>query len=193
MKETVSKTLIARAQAGDGAAREELLQKVQRPLYDYFILRTRDGEASRDLLQNTMLKLLTHLPQLRQAEAFNGWMYAIARSQWLDLWKKRREISAELDPERYPFAVTPLHELLQSEEARQLAEAIDRLPPRQREVVLLRVRQDLSFREIAELLAIREENARVTFHQALKKLQAQWSASQEESWNNTGATATTPW
>ena len=56
------------------------------------------------------------------------------------------------------------------EVARKLADALDRLPPKQRLVVELRLLRELSFREVAELADCSEESARVNFQHGVKKL-----------------------
>jgi RNA polymerase sigma-70 factor (ECF subfamily) len=71
--------------------------------------------------------------------------------------------------------------LERSEQGRQLRAAVLALPRRQREVLTLRVDGGLSFKDIAQTLRITENNAKVQFHHAVKRLKAQVGAPEEKS------------
>ncbi|MBZ4421993.1 RNA polymerase sigma factor [Myxococcus sp. RHSTA-1-4] len=71
--------------------------------------------------------------------------------------------------------------LERSEQQRQVREAVLALPRRQREVLTLRVDGGLSFKDIAQTLGITENNAKVQFHHAVKRLKAQVGAPEEKS------------
>ncbi|NMO20518.1 RNA polymerase sigma factor [Pyxidicoccus fallax] len=78
-------------------------------------------------------------------------------------------------------AASAQEELERLEQARRVREAVLALPRRQREVLTLRVDGGLSFRDIAQTLNITENNAKVQFHHAVKRLKAQVGAPEEKS------------
>ena len=71
--------------------------------------------------------------------------------------------------------------LERAERERQVRAAVLALPRRQREVLTLRVDGGLSFQDIAQTLRITENNAKVQFHHAVKRLKAQVGANEETS------------
>ena len=60
--------------------------------------------------------------------------------------------------------------MIARQEDRALSEAIEKLPRKQRMTVLLRIQQELSFKEIAEVLRCSVGSAKVNFHHAVKRL-----------------------
>jgi RNA polymerase sigma-70 factor (ECF subfamily) len=71
---------------------------------------------------------------------------------------------------------------LESKERRvQLRTLLARLPLRQRQIVTLRIDAELPFAQIAETFAITENNAKVSFHHAMKKLRALLAEAEQES------------
>ncbi len=72
-------------------------------------------------------------------------------------------------------------ELLRAERERQVREAVLSLPPRQRQVLTLRIDAELSFQEIAEALSITEGNARVHFHHAARRLRQVLAAAEGDA------------
>ena len=63
-----------------------------------------------------------------------------------------------------------LRAVIDDEQRKLLVTAVEGLPPRQQAVVRLRVFHDMSFREIASVEGISENNAKVTFHHGVKRV-----------------------
>src|SRR5205823_1854911 len=82
--------------------------------------------------------------------------------------RTREPLSDDL-PDREPG---PVERVLSQEALRGLAQAVDRLPTEYRAALLLRVEEDLSFRQIAEVLGLTEETARWRVFKARQKLLA---------------------
>ena len=133
----------------------------------------RDREDAREVFQETWLRAFERLESLREPRRLRSWLLSIA----LNLARQRlRRASPEPLDEACPEAAgTPggvrVGEELEREELlERTREEIEALPPRQREVVRLRIQQGLSHGEIAALLGIREENARANYYQGLRRL-----------------------
>ena len=164
--------LVARFRAGDRGAFDELVRRYQRPLY-YLALRYVRIEAdAKDLAQRTFIKVLGALPGFRADSSFRTWLYRIAINLCLNHLRdrKREEVRAEVS-EALPAPATGGElALLDRERGARLRDAIAELPPKQRMVLELRVFDDLSFREVAELADCTENAAKVNFHYAVKRL-----------------------
>lgn len=160
---------------GDERAFLALVDRYQRPLYGWLRRMTRDAQSAEDLFQEVFLKVFRSLPQLREPERFRIWLFRIAVHQARRfLGRRRPTFSIEADEQAASRPEAPDDDLLEA-----LREAVDLLPERQREVVLLRTYRGLSYEEIARCLAVTEENARANYYQALKKLRASFGRGEE--------------
>jgi RNA polymerase sigma-70 factor (ECF subfamily) len=128
-----------------------------------------DPDEAEDLAQRTFLRVLDHVADLRPDQPFRAYLFRVAAN----LCKNHRR-----DRARLLFGVSlevaaPEAEPLEAKERRvQLRTLLAKLPLRQRQIVTLRIDAELPFAEIAESLSITENNAKVTFHHAMKRLRA---------------------
>ena len=100
-----------------------------------------------------------------------SWLYRIAINLALNHVRDHaRERSQEIEEHRLTTTATGPQRIIADEDAARLRAAIAELPPKQRMVLELRVFDDLSFREVAELADCTENAAKVNFHYAVKRL-----------------------
>lgn len=137
--------LVRRAQMGSCAAFEQLVVARGGELYRYLFARLRDDNDARDALQETLGAAWQALPTLREPGRFWPWVVAIAAHKATDAARARSRVSDQ-----------PVDDLGQSDQyTLEIREALDRLPPRFREVLLLRFGLELSEREVAQVLGVR--------------------------------------
>lgn len=116
----------------------------------------KNRQDSEGALQDTYCKAITALPGYREENHFKSWIYRIAHNTAVDRLRKRSKLVAidvvagEDLAESHPR--NPNETLLQKERYRELQKAIDCLPVAEKQVVLLRLQSDLSFKEIAGLM-----------------------------------------
>ncbi|MBI4469900.1 MAG: sigma-70 family RNA polymerase sigma factor [Acidobacteria bacterium] len=119
-------------------------------------------EDAEDLVQKTLARVYAGVQQLAQAERFFGWLFAIARNVQRAAAAERQRASQLVSggiepPEEFPDPVSAkLSDDQQLDENRLAAvrAAIEQLPVQQRQCLLLRVREELSYEEIAESLRL---------------------------------------
>lgn len=166
--------LVAGTLAGRPECFEALVERHQRSIHGLAHRWLGDHAAADEVVQATFVQAYTHLVDFRGEASFRSWLYGIALNQARSLQRsRRRERSVPLDevPEE---ALPQVSEPSAGGEARdRLALLVQRLPPRQRAVVTLRVAADLPFREIARLEGISENSAKVSYHHAVTRLR-QW-------------------
>jgi RNA polymerase sigma-70 factor (ECF subfamily) len=165
-------------QSGDESAFERLVDRYQRTVLS-LCQRLVGASEAKDLFQDVFLQAWRALAQLRAPGAFRTWLFRIA------IRKARRRVLArrgsELErPEELaaPAAGDPIE---RDDDLLRLRGELAGLPPRQREVVVLRHYQGLSFAEIAGLLAIREDAARANHYQGLQRLRRALGGGTESS------------
>ncbi|MBA2542968.1 MAG: sigma-70 family RNA polymerase sigma factor [Deltaproteobacteria bacterium] len=164
--------LAERFQAGERVAFDQLVRRHQKGMWR--LVRRyvkREADAS-DVTQQAFVRAYKGLAAFRGAATVRSWLYRIAINCALSwLRDHRREEPSELEDDALADgrAAAPL-QLIGSEDSKRLREAIKELPPKQKLVLELRVFDDLSFKEVAELAECSENTAKVNFHYAVKKL-----------------------
>lgn len=170
-------TAVERAKEGDVDAFWRLVEPYQQSLYvaAYSLLRN-PGDAE-EVVQETMLKALRHLDQLKDAECFKGWLMKIAANEARMMQRKvMKEVSFEDDSawETKIFSLrdyadwrdVPSNALERKEVWEAVHRAMQSLSPACREVFVLRDIQHFTVPEVADILSISEEKVSVRLHRA---------------------------
>jgi RNA polymerase sigma-70 factor (ECF subfamily) len=142
--------LVLRCQTGDEDAYRELVGRFG-PRLRYF-LRKLVGQTDRadDLAQEVWIDVLRQLPRLKDAGAFTTWMYRIAHGKaMLDGRRNGRAPATVPDVE---WIAEKEDDAFSAEDAKRIHAALDRLEPAQREVIVLRFLEELSYEEIGQIV-----------------------------------------
>jgi RNA polymerase sigma-70 factor (ECF subfamily) len=166
--------------AGDAAAFEQLYARHRLKLYRYLLRQLRDNALADELFQDVWQRVIAARAgwSLPSAESgFATWLYTIAHHRLGDHWRslKHRPASpADADERlaRLADADTPERVLSQFERRRQLQLALDDLPGEQREVLLLRLEQELTLEEIGAVTGVGRETVKSRLRYAMDKLRA---------------------
>jgi RNA polymerase sigma-70 factor (ECF subfamily) len=156
---------------GDRTAFETLVRRHQKGVWR--VVRRyikRDADAA-DVTQQVFVRAFKALGAFRGAASVRSWLYRIAINCSLT-WIRdhRRETPTEIDEESLTEQPSAPGRIATNQEGIALRAAIEQLPPKQKMVLELRVFDDLSFKEVAELADCSENTAKVSFHYAVKKL-----------------------
>jgi RNA polymerase sigma-70 factor (ECF subfamily) len=149
-----------------------LFERYQTMLYNFFLRLTGNRAASEDLVQEVFIRILKYRSGYLGESRFAVWMFQIARNAHVDFLRKQKG-ELPLDDQ---FAETPDREPLPGQrfeadqEAALVRRALDRLPVKKREILVLFRFQNLKLREIAELLDCQVGTVKVQVHRALKDL-----------------------
>jgi RNA polymerase sigma-70 factor (ECF subfamily) len=169
--EDPDRELIERCQRGDRVAFDPLVRRHQRGVW-HLVRRyvKRDADAS-DVTQLVFVRAYRSIGAFRGAASVRSWLYRIAINCALSwLRDHRREEPTELAEDALTEASPVPASLIRGEQGARLRAAVAELPPKQKLVLELRVFDDLSFREVAELADCTENTAKVNFHYAVKRL-----------------------
>jgi RNA polymerase sigma-70 factor (ECF subfamily) len=163
--------LVERFQAGERVAFDQLVRRHQKGVW-YLVRRyvKRDADAS-DVAQQAFVRAFRGLAAFRGSATVRSWLYRIAINCALTwLRDHRREEPTEIAEDALVAPNEVAARLIGGERGAQLRAAIAELPPKQKLVLELRVFDDLSFKEVAELAECTENTAKVNFHYAVKRL-----------------------
>jgi RNA polymerase sigma-70 factor (ECF subfamily) len=180
--------ILAEMQAGIPAERSfrRLIGFYHHPVQRFFARRGFSSDDCLDLTQETFLGIYTGLSSFRRDASFDTWLFKIAMNVLL---KRRRrqgahkrageEVALEEAGEREDAAgptdesPAPADQLLGKERSRLLRQAVEKLPPQMRRCLLLRVYQDLKYREIADVMSLSIETVKAHLYQARARLQTE--------------------
>jgi len=157
--------LVRRCRAGDGAAWEEIVQSYSRRIFNLAYRFTSSVEAAEDLTQEVFVRIYKTLDQYdpKQGNLAN-WLMRLARNLIIDDYRHRQrnpQNSMADTVDKHSFHLRAVGTSAQKEIERrelcsQVQEGIDKLPPDLRTCVILRDIEELTYREIVDLLAIPE-------------------------------------
>ncbi|MEO7734227.1 MAG: sigma-70 family RNA polymerase sigma factor [Kofleriaceae bacterium] len=163
--------LAERFRAGDRAAFDLIVRRHQKGLWR--LVRRyvkRDADAA-DVTQLAFVRAFRGLGAFRGTATVRSWLYRIGINCALSwLRDHRREQPTELDEDALTDDNPAPAQISASDDRAWLRKAIAQLPPKQKLVLELRVFDDLSFKEVAELADCSENTAKVNFHYAVKRL-----------------------
>ncbi len=158
-----------------------LMAKYQERLYWLIRQMVGNHEDANDVLQEVLLKVYRHAASFEGRSGLYTWLYRIAANEALGfLRKQKRRQSYSMDDEANGLANRLHADGWFDEEAAQRAlwEAIDRLPDKQRQVFQMRYFDEMSYREMSELLGTSVGALKASFHHAAKKVEAYLRATQ---------------
>jgi RNA polymerase sigma-70 factor (ECF subfamily) len=145
--------LVRRCQRGERAAFEELFRQFQ-PRLRYYVRRLDAvGDHADDLLQEIWFKVVRRIGLLKDRKAFVAWLYTIARNEVYGR-ARAKDPFVELTDEHLEGAAEDADPVFTNEDTTRVHEALQRLKARHREILTLSFLEDLSHRQIAEILGI---------------------------------------
>lgn len=165
---------IARARAGDAAAFADLVRCYQDRVFSFILRLIGSRDDAVDLTQDTFMKAWQALPEWRPEARFSTWLLQIARNTALDAVRRRQRMQfAPLDDEIDLADSAPGPDAHYASRQRQgwLLQALRQIPFEQREILLLREVEDLSYTDIAVTLGIREGTVKSRLARARAALQ----------------------
>ncbi len=166
--------------AGELSAFQTLYSRHRGPLFRHLVRQVRDQGLAEEFFQDTWQRVITSRERYRPEAKFATWLFQIAHNRVTDHWRaKQHRPTAPGDTAeqagRIPDPDTPERALSAFEERRRLQRALEELPDDQREVVLLRLEQELSLEEIGEITGVGRETVKSRLRYAMEKLRARLS------------------
>lgn len=164
--------------SGESQAMEKALALLQETVFSFSMRVCQQREDAEDTMQEVLAKSVPILSRFESPKALVVWLYKVAKNRCLMSRRKskfapKQELSLEeLMPDREELAtvlqggVNPETFAIHSQEARWLRDAIQKLPPQYRIVLVLRDMEGLTDEEVAEITGLRRGTVRVRLHRA---------------------------
>lgn len=170
--------LIVRVQAGDTTAAEQLVRAYQPSIYRLAISMLDDPAEADEATQEALIAAINRLDSFRGEASFSTWLYAIALNECRGRLRKRRARERLAQVLHAVFRIdlglssSVESTVIERQGNAALWQAIQALPDKQREVILLRYYSELKIVEIARVLGITDRAVRARLHTANDQLRA---------------------
>ncbi|WP_042150291.1 RNA polymerase sigma factor [Paucisalibacillus sp. EB02] len=158
---------------------EDIYKELHPKILTFFLMKTANQVVAEDLTQEVFYQAMKSIHSFQGYATIQTWLFAIAknilkkyyRSKW---YKRNLEIKLTKEVETEQKTLEDLYVV--SEEAREIMTQIQVLDDLPKEIIILRIYGDLSFKEIAQLVEKTENYVRVTFHRAKVKIKTEMGA-----------------
>lgn len=164
-----SVALVEQAKKGDKFAFGSLYKEFMPRIYRYILYLVSDSQLAEDLTQETFLKTWKYLPKFSSKKGtFQAFVYRIARNLVIDHQRKKKAVLLRTEFSKKLPSNENLEESYERyEKVGELKEALSKLPDFDRELIVLRYFEELSFSEVAKTVKKKEGSIRVRVHRAL--------------------------
>lgn len=167
--------LVLKFKSGEAESFGALYDKYSRKIYNFLYYRTYHKEIAEDLTSLTFHKALEKLGQFNGQKArFSTWLYQIAKNNLIDYYRKPQASEGLESAWDIPSSANVEKDAELSISIEKIREYLNKLEKQQREIVLMRVWDGLSHKEIAEILNISEASCKTIFSRTLSKLQKEF-------------------
>ena len=177
---TDEKALIRQIQAGDQEAFAQLVQTYQKPVYNLCLRMVSNPSDAEDLAQEAFLKAWRGLSFYKFESSFSTWLYRLTSNVCIDFLRQQKrkntvsltvmEEEENRELEIYDPAPVPEEKAIDSENRRAVAAAMAQLEEEYRLVLSLRVVEELSYEQIADVLDLKVGTVKSRLARARDKL-----------------------
>lgn len=149
--------------SGDESALASLIERHQSKIYGFIYSKINDRDLSDDIFQDTFIKVIKTLKTQSYNEEgkFLPWVMRIAHNLVVDHFRKAKKMPFQRETEEYSIfnymtdnSLNIEGQIISEQVEMDLTKLLDELPQDQKEVLIMRMYQDLSFKEIADLTGV---------------------------------------
>jgi len=163
--------IVRRCQQGDLEEFESLYQEFAGKIYKFVYRRVGHKETAEDLTSQIFIKALNNLKKFTAEKgSFSAWIYRISRNTVIDYYRTRKSIMDVSEFWGISAKDNISQEFANKEALAKIGESLKKLKPEQQEIIIMRVWDDLSYKEIAQITGKSEANCKVIFSRAMRKL-----------------------
>ncbi len=169
-------SLVEAIARGDHQAFERLVNRYRNPMFNFVLRLLGDRYAAEDVTQEVFLRVYRAAPRFEAKSRVSSWIFKIAYNLSINEIKRRSRFSSLSDDamvimERSADPASPSDEAMARRDLEEeFMETLNELSEAQRAALLLRVQEELSYREIAEVLDVSVQSVESLLFRARRKL-----------------------
>lgn len=164
--------LVQEVKAGNRNSFSMLMERHQRGLLRLSLRFTREQSSAEDIVQESFIKAYQKIDLFEGRSSFKSWLYQIAVNTARNRLRSRNQEMVSLDELSLGVSAGAELELLQTDVKKIIRAEVENLPERQKLALKLRIFEDLSFKEIADIMACPYDTAKANYRHALMKLKS---------------------
>lgn len=181
--------LVDQVKVGNRKAFTELVRRHQRGLLRIVLRLTRELPLAEDIVQETFIKAYEKMALFEGRSSFKSWLYQVGLNTAKNRFRSRPPEEFTTDIVQGGVDAGAERDLVKGDVSRLLRAQVDLLPERQRIAITLRVFEDLSFKEIAQIMNCPYDTAKANYRHALLKLREKFelemgTGGDLENWNS---------
>ncbi len=146
-----------------------LYERYKKRLFGYFYQLNRDPWLCEDMVQNVFVRILKYKGSYTDENKFLPWLFQIARNVNNDHFKRNKKIPEAGILPKYEISDLSFDPTME-ENKKLLQEAINKLSPEKKELVVLSKIQELKYRDVADIVGSTEGAVRTKVHRILQEL-----------------------
>ena len=163
------KEIIYKIQHGNKELLEELIKKYYDDIYKFCYYKTGNALISYDLTQNTFLKLIKYISTYKDKGKFKGYLITIAINV-CNTYFAEKDTNIEELQENAKYDDKYAKKIDKIEQRDVIQKALDKLPEKQKDVIILRFYEDLKIKQIAKILGEKVPTIKSRLKQGIEKL-----------------------
>jgi len=171
---TQDEQLIRKALHGNEKAWVKLVRRYEKRIYNYSLRMTGATDEAMDLVQEVFLSVYRNLPNYRGDGVFQAWLFRIASNRCTDFLRRRNNNPLanlnSTDTETFHSTQSAEEDVTRSQANKNIIKMLSVLSTEQRQVVELKVFQNMTFDEIEGFTGLSASTAKTRFYSALKNL-----------------------
>jgi RNA polymerase sigma-70 factor (ECF subfamily) len=162
--------VVEKVKQGDRKMFSLLVRRHQKSLLRISLRFVKDLETAEDVVQEAFIKAFERLHSFEARSSFKSWIFQIAINTAKNKLRDRKDESVDIDT--VPLAVGAMaeHGLIGQSITLLLQKYVEQLPVKQKTALVLRVYEDLSFKEIAEIMECPYDTAKANYRHGLMRL-----------------------
>jgi RNA polymerase sigma-70 factor (ECF subfamily) len=160
--EKTDQQLISDYLSGDENALSEIIGRYLKPIFSFIYRLTSNPQDAQDITQETFIKAWRNLKKYKTGESFRTWIFTIAHNTAIDWLRKKRNLVFSdfenskgenfLEENIADTSLLPDEIIIQNENKQLIEDALSKLPPTYKEVIILHYMNELTFDEIGQVL-----------------------------------------
>ena len=173
--------LISLIKSGHSEIYDEIVKRYEKKLFSYVYRLVGNKEEAEDILQNVFVKAYKNIKTFDIERKFSSWIYRIAHNEAINFLKKRNKkkfiswediVSSKDKMDTKSEERSPIDIWIRKESATEVKEAMEMLPGKYREVLILRYFSEKSYEEIGKIIKSPVNTVGTLINRAKKKLAA---------------------
>ena len=149
-------------------ALEIIYDYLGRKLYGYLLTILCSEQKAENVMQNLFVKIAEKRDRIADANSITGYIFKVARNEAMDYF--RRQPKHHEDISKYENILCVKENKIDAEEIKEISKSLEILPHKQRELINMKIFQDMTFEEISKALRISQNTAASRYRYGIEKL-----------------------